>query len=144
MEVVYSRCGGMDVHKQTVVVCLLIEEGGRLQKEVRTFGTMTADLEALRAWLEAAGCTHVAMESTGVYWKPIWNVLEGAVQILLVNAQHIKAVPGRKTDVMDCQWIANLLRHGLLRGSYIPDAAIRQLRELTRHRTTAMIRGHVL
>ncbi len=136
MEVVYPRCAGLDVHKQTVVACVLLEDEGRVQKEVRTFGTMTTDLEALRAWLAAVGCTHVAMESTGVYWKPVWNILEGAVRILLVNAQHIKAVPGRKTDVMDCQWIANLLRHGLLRGSYIPEAAIRELRDLTRHRTT--------
>lgn len=136
MEVVYPRCCGLDVHKDTVVACLLRASGREVTQEIRTFGTMTGDLDALRAWLVEAGCTHVAMESTGVYWKPVWNRLEGAVQILLVNAQHIKAVPGRKTDVKDSEWIARLLRHGLLRGSYVPPLAIRQLRDLTRHRVT--------
>ena len=136
MDVVYPCCGGLDAHQRTVVACVFTQAGPRVTKVVQTFGAMTADLEALRAWLVAAGCTHVAMESTGGYWKPVWNVLEGAVQILLVNAQHIKAVPGRKTDVKDCEWLASLLRHGLLRGSDIPEAAIRELRDLTRHRTT--------
>jgi transposase len=136
MEVVHRRCCGLDVHKKTVVACLLVtEDTGAVRSEVRTFGTMTAHLEALAAWLQAAGCTHVAMESTGVYWKPIWNVLEGQFELLLVNAQHIKAVPGRKTDVRDCQWIAELLRHGLLRGSVVPPRAQRELRELSRYRT---------
>lgn len=137
MEALYERCCGLDVHKKTVVACLVTPGPGRRpNKEVRTFGTMTDDLLALAEWLAAAGCTHVAMESTGVYWQPIWNLLEGRFELLLVNAQHIKAVPGRKTDVRDCEWIADLLRHGLLRGSVVPDRARRELRELTRYRTS--------
>jgi transposase len=140
MEALYERCCGLDVHKKTVVACLVTPGPGRRpKKEVRTFGTMTDDLLALADWLAAAGCTHVAMESTGVYWQPIWNLLEGRFELLLVNAQHIKAVPGRKTDVRDCEWIADLLRHGLLRGSAVPERARRELRELTRYRT-ALIR----
>ncbi len=116
LEVVYERCCGLDVHKKEVVACTITPEG----KEIRSFGTMTADLLALGDWLQAKGCTHVAMESTGVYWKPIYNLLEGQdFTLLVVNAQHIKAVPGRKTDVKDAEWIADLLRHGLLRGSFI-------------------------
>src|SRR5438067_6071162 len=137
MEVLYPCCCGLDVHKKTVVACLLTTEpNGKVQKEVRTFTTMTQDLLALADWLTAAGCTHVAMESTGIYWKPIYNLLEGLFELLVVNAQHIKAVPGRKTDVRDAEWIADLLRHGLLKGSFIPLAAQRELRDLTRHRTT--------
>mgnify|MGYP001616662236 CR=1 FL=1 len=137
MKVVYPRSCGLDVHKKTVVACLMIlAADGSLIKQVRTFGTMTEDLLALSDWLLAAGCTHVAMESTGSYWKPVWNVLEGNFELVLVNAQHIKAVPGRKTDVKDCEWIAELLRHGLLRGSFVPDREQRELRELTRYRTT--------
>jgi transposase len=137
MEALYERCCGLDVHKKTVVACLVTPGPGRRpKKEVRTFGTMTDDLLALADWLAAAGCTHVAMESTGVYWQPIWNLLEGRFELLLVNAQHIKAVPGRKTDVRDCEWIADLLRHGLLRGSAVPERARRELRELTRYRTS--------
>jgi len=135
MEVLYRCCCGLDVHKKTVAACLLTQEEKGVKKEVRTFGTMTAELEVLREWLRQAGCTHVAMESTGVFWKPIFNILEGSVDVLLVNAQHIKAVPGRKTDVADCEWIAQLLRHGLLRGSFVPSAGVRELRDLTRHRT---------
>jgi len=117
------------------VACLISPgAGGQVRKEVRTFGTMTDELLALGDWLTEAGCTHVAMESTGVYWKPIWNLLEGSFELLLANAQHIKAVPGRKTDVRDCEWIADLLRHGLLRASFVPDRAQRELRELTRYR----------
>jgi transposase len=135
VEVVYERCCGVDVHKDTVVACLLTPgEAGRPRKAVRTFGTVTAELLALGDWLAEAGCTHVAMESTGVYWKPIWNLLEGQVELLLVNAQHIRKVPGRKTDVQDAEWIADLLRHGLLRASFVPDRAQRELRELTRYR----------
>ena len=135
MEVVHARCCGLDVHKDTVVACLLTPgSGGRPQVEVRTFGTLTDELLALGDWLAEAGCTHVAMESTGVYWKPIWNVLEGQVALLLANAQHIKRVPGRKTDVQDAEWIADLLRHGLLQASFVPDRAQRELRELTRYR----------
>ncbi|HET8683664.1 MAG TPA: IS110 family transposase [Micromonosporaceae bacterium] len=137
MEVVYERCCGLDVHKKLVVACLVTPgAGGVPRKEVRSFGTMTADLLALADWLAGAGCTHVAMESTGVYWKPLYNLLEGSFALLLVNAQHIKAVPGRKTDVRDCEWIADLLRHGLLRPSYVPDRPQRELRELTRYRAS--------
>ena len=138
MEVVHPRCCGLDVHKRTVVACVLISgpTGGPPRREVRTFGTMTDDLLALADWLAAEGITHVALEATGSYWKPIWNLLEGAFDLLLVNAQHIKAVPGRKTDVKDAEWIADLLRHGLLRPSFVPDRAQRELRELTRYRTS--------
>lgn len=137
MEVVYPRCCGLDVHKQSVVACLLVrDERGRRQKELRTFGTMTEDVLRLADWLQQAGCTAVAMESSGVYWKPIFNLLEEAFELLVVNAQHIKAVPGRKTDVRDAEWIADLLQHGLLRASFIPPAPQRELRELTRYRTT--------
>jgi transposase len=137
MDVVHARCCGIDVHKRTVVACLLVaNSGGALSKEVRTFGTMTQDLLCLADWLTAAGCTHVAMESTGVYWKPVYNLLEGSLEVFVVNARHIKAVPGRKTDVKDCEWIAELLRHGLLQPSFIPDRPQRELRELTRYRTS--------
>jgi transposase len=140
MEVVCERGCGLDVHQKTVVACLVAtREDGQVTKEVRTFGTMTADLLELLDWLTLYDVTHVAMESTGVYWKPIYNILEGNVELLLVNAQHIKAVPGRKTDVRDCEWIADLLRHGLLRASFVPDRAQRELRELTRYRT-ALVR----
>ncbi len=140
VAVVYERCCGLDIHKQTVVACLIVPgPGGEARKEIRTFGTMTDNLLELADWLTAAGCTHVAMESTGVYWKPIYNLLEGSFELLLVNARHIKQVPGRKTDVADCEWIADLLRHGLLRGSFVPDRVQRELRELTRYRT-ALIR----
>ena len=130
MEILYSRCCGLDVHAKTVVACLCVEG----DKQIRTFSTMTADLVQLADWLLAAGCTHVAIESTGVYWRPVFNLLEDHFTVLLVNAQHIKAVPGRKTDVRDCDWICDLLRHGLLKASFIPPRHIRALRELTRHR----------
>jgi transposase len=137
VEVVYPRCCGVDVHKKTVVACLIVPgPQGRPVKEVRTFGTMTDDLLALVDWVVAAGCTHVAMESTGSYWKPLYNLLEGVLEVLVVNAAHIKAVPGRKTDVRDCEWIADLLRHGLLQASFIPDRPQRELRELTRYRAS--------
>jgi transposase len=137
MQVIHQRCCGLDVHKKTVVACLLISDGGvPVQKIVRTFSTMTADLVALSDWLITHQCTHVAMESTGVYWKPVFNLLEALMTVLVVNAHHIKAVPGRKTDVRDAEWIADLLRHGLLQGSCIPTSGQRQLRDLTRHRTT--------
>jgi transposase len=137
MEVIYPRCCGLDVHKRSVVACLITPGAdGAPFKAVRTFGTMTEDLLALSDWLATAGCTHVALESTGVFWKPIYNLLEGSFTLLLVNARHIKAVPGRKTDVRDCEWIADLLRHGLLQASFVPDRAQRELRELTRYRTT--------
>ncbi len=137
MQVMYSRCCGMDVHKKTVVACVLLtQEDGQVQRQVRTFSTMTADLLACLDWLEALQVEIVAMESTGVYWRPVFNLLEGQVKVLLVNAQHMKAVPGRKTDVKDSEWIADLLRHGLLRASFIPEPPIRELRELTRYRKT--------
>jgi transposase len=135
MDVVYPICAGMDVHKKDVKVCLITREApGRRRQAVRTFSTMTKDLLALRDWLQDQGCEVVAMESTGVYWKPIFNLLEGDFQVLLVNPTHIKQVPGRKTDVKDCEWIAQLLEHGLLKGSFIPPLEIRDLRDLTRYR----------
>jgi len=127
----------LDVHAKTVVACV-IKKG---RKEIRTFATMTEDLLQLGDWLTSEGCTHVAIESTGVYWKPVFNLLEGTVEVILVNAQHIKAVPGRKTDVRDCEWLADLLRQGLLRSSFIPPREIRELRELTRYRQT-LLREH--
>ncbi len=137
MDIIYHRCCGLDVHKKTVVACLIISDpDGTPHKTIRTFSTMTGDLVALADWLFAAGCTHVALESTGIYWIPIWNLLEDRFVLLLANPRHIKAVPGRKTDVRDCEWIADLLRHGLLRGSYVPDRIQREVRELTRYRTT--------
>jgi transposase len=139
MQVLNACCCGLDVHKKLVVACLMVTDAdGKVHKEIRTFSTMTADLLALADWLTTNGCTHVAMEATGVYWKPIYNLLEGLFELLVVNAQHIKAVPGRKTDVRDAEWIAELLRHGLLHGSFIPDASQRELRDLTRHRTTSV------
>ena len=120
MERVHERCCGLDVHKRTITACRLRWRGSEWQKEIRQFGTMTKDLLALMDWLVREGCTHVAMESTGVYWKPVYNILEGQVELLVVNAQHLKAVPGRKTDVRDAEWIAELLAHGLLRGSFVP------------------------
>lgn len=131
MQVVYERCCGLDVHKKTVVACILTPDG----RETRTFGTMTKDLLRLADWLVERQVTHVAMESTGVFWKPVYNLLEGLeLTVLVINAQRIKAVPGRKTDVKDAEWIADLLRHGLVRGSYIPDRSQRELRELVRYR----------
>ena len=130
MEVVYERCCGLDVHKKSVVACVITPEGQR----VRRFGTMTKDLLTLAKWLAEHRVTHVAMESTGVYWKPVFNLLEDSFELVLANAHHIKVVPGRKTDVKDAEWIADLLRHGLIRGSFIPDRAQRELRELLRYR----------
>lgn len=142
MDAIHERCCGIDVHKRTAVACVITPgraPGSAPRKEVRTFGTMTDDLLALGDWLAAEGVTHVAMESTGVYWKPLWNLFEDRFTLLLVNAQHVKAVPGRKTDVKDCEWLADLLRHGLLRASFVPARPQRELRELTRYRT-ALIR----
>ena len=136
MEVLYPRCCGLDVHKSSITACVLLAQAGKPQKHIRRFGSTTRELLELVAWLREFGVEHVAMESTGVYWKPVWNVLEGHCQIVLANAQHIKAVPGRKTDTKDCQWIAELLQHGLLRASYIPSVMIRDLRDLTRARTS--------
>jgi transposase len=135
MEQIWERIAGLDVHKQTVTACVRVpgSDGGRRQ-EVRTFGTMAADLLGLRDWLSAHGVSHVAMESTGVYWKPVYYVLEEQMTCLLVNAAHVSKVPGRKTDVRDCEWLAQLLEHGLLRGSFVPPQPIRELRDLTRYR----------
>jgi transposase len=136
MDVVHPYCAGLDVHKKTVVACVITPKPqGGWSKEIRTFTTMTGELLKLSDWLTSQDCTHVAMESTGEYWKPIFNILESSFEVMLVNAQHIKAVPGRKTDVKDAQWIAELLQHGLLRPSFIPPAEQRDLRDLTRYRT---------
>jgi transposase len=137
MDVIYPRCCGVDVHKREVVACVVTTgPDGTPHKAIRIFGTMTPDILALADWLAAHEVTHVAMESTGVYWKPLWNLLEDQFALLLVNARHVKAVPGRKTDVRDCEWLADLLRHGLLTGSFVPDRPQRELRELTRYRTS--------
>jgi transposase len=135
MERLIERCCGLDVHRDTVAACVRAPgPGGRQAQTVQTFGTTAADLLALRDWLEVQGVTHVAMESTGVYWKPVYYVLEEGFTCLLVNAAHLKHVPGRKTDVRDCAWIAQVLEHGLVRGSFVPPAPIRELRDLTRYR----------
>jgi transposase len=133
MDIIHRNCAGLDVHKKIVVAAILVE--GR-SKDIRSFGTMTADLLELSDWLMSRGVTHVAMESTGEYWKPIFNILENNFEVMLVNAQHISKVPGRKTDVSDAEWIADLLRHGLLSASFIPPVGQRELRELTRFRST--------
>lgn len=131
MRPIYERCCGLDVHKRTVVACRRTPEGA----QTRAFGTMTADLIQLREWLLAGGVTHIAMESTGVYWKPVFNLLEDhGMELLVVNARHVKAVPGRKTDVKDAEWLAELLQHGLLKASFIPDRESRERRELVRYR----------
>lgn len=136
MEVLYTHCAGLDVHKKTVVVCCLTPaQDGTLKRELRTFSTMTQDLLALSDWLSSLGITHVALEATGEFWKPLYTILEACFTVLVVNAHHIKNVPGRKTDIKDAEWIATLLRHGLLRASFIPPLSQRDLRDLTRQRT---------
>lgn len=135
MEVLIKNCAGMDVHQETIVVCALnTDDAGEIQSEVRTFGTLTKDLFHLLGWLESKSITHVAMESTGVYWKPVYNVLEGYFDITLANAQRIKNVPGRKTDICDAEWIAKLLRVGLIEPSFVPSEDLRELRDLCRLR----------
>ncbi len=135
MEVIIERCCGLDVHQETVVACVLIgAPGERPRKEIRTFRTMTRDLEALRDWLQELGVTHVGMESTGVYWRPVYAVLEGCFELIVGNARHIRNVPGRKTDVKDAEWIADLVRHGLIAKSFVPPKPLRELRELLRYR----------
>ena len=137
MEVIHMHCAGLDVHKKVVVAAIMVPgKGGELYKETRSFGTMTQDLLGLSDWLMSQGVSDVAMESTGEYWKPIFNILENNFEVMLVNAQHISKVPGRKTDVTDAEWIADLLRHGLLSASFIPPVGQRELRELTRYRST--------
>jgi transposase len=139
MQVLNARCAGLDVHKKTVVACVMLSLAeDQVQKHSRTFGTMTADLLALGDWLKGFGVTDVAMESSGVYWRPIYQLLEESFRLLVVNAMHIKRMPGRKTDMTDAEWIAQLLRHGLLAASFVPPRAQRELRELTRHRTSLM------
>jgi transposase len=139
MDVLYPRCAGIDVHKRTAVVTIgWVDEQGQRRKQTRTYGTMTADIERLGAWLVEQRVTHVAMESTGVYWKPVFNLLEPYVTVVLANAAHVKAVPGRKTDVRDSEWLLDLMQHGLIRGGFIPEAPIRALRDLTRYRTSVV------
>ncbi len=136
MQVVYERCCGLDVHKETVVACVILPApDGQPHKETRTFDTLTENLQNLAEWLRSQQVTAVVMESTGVYWKPVYNLLDGQFQILVVNAEHVKALSGHKTDVQDAEWLADLLRHGLLKGSFIPSAQLRELRDLTRYRT---------
>src|SRR4030095_11494352 len=134
MDVLHPRCCGLDVHKSSISACILLREGGRVQKH--RFGTMTQELQELAEWLRQFVITEVAMESSGVYWKPVWNILEGRCTVVLANAQHIKNVPGRKTDQKDAEWIAQLLQYGLLRASYVPCEIIRDLRDLTRMRAS--------
>ncbi len=135
METIFKNCAGIDVHKKFLVVCWRhIDAEGRLHTEKRRFGTMTADLEALAAWLAERGCTHVAIESTGVYWQPVYNILEDHFEVWLVNAQHVRHVPGRKTDMTDAEWLAQLMQYGLLKPSFIPPRPQRELRELVRYR----------
>lgn len=137
MDVVFRRCAGLDVHKKLVVAAAIVEQGvGEARREQRTFGTMTADLLELSDWLAGLGVTRVAMEATGEYWKPVFNILEHNFEVTLVNARHVAAVPGRKTDINDAQWLADLLRHGLVKPSFIPPVEQRELRDLTRCRTT--------
>jgi transposase len=138
MEVLHQRCAGLDVHKATVVSCLRVQEDGRVRREVRRWGTTTAELLVLGDWLRQAGCTHVAMEATGIYWKPVWHLLEGELELLLANPAHIRNVPGRKSDVNDATWIADLLAHGLIRASLVPPGPIQELRDLTRTRKQLM------
>lgn len=134
MDTMYCRVAGLDVHLKTISCAVRCQETGKLIREVRSFGTMTRDLRALADYLQSWGVTHVAMEATGVLWKPVWNILDGRFTLLLVNPRHLKKVPGRKTDVSDAEWIAQLLHCGLLQGSFVPPRPIRELRDLTRHR----------
>ena len=135
MQVLYSRCAGLDVHKETIVACVRLLEANGVVTEIRTFATTTAGLVELSNWLSQHGCTHVAMEATGVYWKPVWHVLDdGEFALVLANAAHVKNVPGRKTDVSDATWLAELLAHGLIRASFVPDAPTQELRTLLRTR----------
>ena len=134
MEVVHTRCAGLDVHSRQVVACARVMTDRGVSREVSSFGTSTRELRAMSDWLQSHGCTHVAMESTGVYWKPVWHVLEGQFELLLANASQVRNMPGRKSDVNDATWIAELLAHGLIRPSFIPPAPVQELRDLTRTR----------
>jgi transposase len=135
MEVLYPHCAGLDVHKDTVVACVRHMVDGAVKRAVRTFKITTKELLALSEWLAAEGCTHIAMEATGVYWKPVWHILsDGDFALVLANAAHVKNVPGRKTDVNDARWLADLLAHGLIRGSFVPDPQTQEMRDLLRTR----------
>lgn len=134
MEVIHKRCAGLDVHKRTVVACVRVADGEEVRRDVRTFGTTTKELLDLFDWLSDNDCTHVAMESTGVYWKPVWHILESGFELVLANAKHVRNLPGQKTDVRDAKWLAELLAHGLIRGSFVPPLPIQDLRDLTRTR----------
>jgi transposase len=134
MDLLYTRCAGLDVHPRSVSACVRIVSEGHTTHEVKTFGTSTRELKEMVVWLAALGCTHVAMESTGVYWKPVWHVLEGQFELVLANAMFIRNIPGRKSDVKDAEWISDLLAHGLLRGSFVPPENVQELRDLTRTR----------
>lgn len=135
MEVLYHRCAGLDVHKDTVVACVRLAEAGQARHEVRTFKTTTRDLLASADWLSLQGCTHMVMEATGVHWQPVWHILsDGAAELTLADAAHVKVVPGHKTDVNDATWLADLHAHGLIRASFLPDAATQELRGLLRTR----------
>ena len=139
MEVLYARCAGLDVHQKTVVACIRIHgPDGRAKTETRTFATDTAALLELSAWLEESGCTHAVMEATGVYWKPVWHILEEGCALVLANAHYVRNVPGRKTDVSDAAWLADLLAHGLVRASFVPERSTQELRDLTRTRKQLM------
>ena len=134
MSVLYTRCAGLDVHKETVVACLMLTaSSGKITREVRTFATTTLGLQTMAQWLASQQVTHIAMESTGISWRPVFNILEGAIEVMLVNAWDAKRYKARKTEVIDAEWLADLLRHGLLKPSFIPPRHIRELRELTRY-----------
>jgi transposase len=137
MEVLHPRCAGLDVHKDVVVACVRIQEGAVVRHVVESFGTTTTTLLALNDWLAQHAVTHIAMEATGVYWKPVWHVLEESFELVLANAMHIKNVPGRKTDVNDATWIADLLAHGLIRASFVPPTEIQDMRTLMRTRSNS-------
>ena len=134
MEDKHARCAGLDVHRKLIVACARLAEGTQVKREVRRFGTTTKELCELADWLEEKGCTHAVMESTGVYWKPVWHILEGHVELVLANAQHVRNLPGRKSDMNDATWLAELIAHGLVRGSFVPPEPIRELRDQTRTR----------
>lgn len=134
MEIIHPNCAGLDVHKKTVVACVRKQEGKKVDREIRRFATTTEGLIELFDWLSAAGCTHVVMESTGIYWRPVWRVLEGGPELVLANAKAVKNVPGRKSDINDAQWLADLLAHGLVRSSFVPPKDQQERRELTRTR----------
>ncbi len=134
MEVLYPRCCGLDVHKEIVVACLRLVINGKIVKEVRTFATTTASLMGLSEWLTENQCTHIAMEATGVYWKPVWHLSDDDFELVLANAAHVKNVPGRKTDVKDADWVSDLLAHGLIRASFVPDSPTQEMRTLLRTR----------